>query len=164
MMRAIPLMFLAWPAAAQDVVFDAFATESCLATDAPAESCVGLAADACMRATEGGDTTVGMGTCLAGEVAYWDDRLNAAYDALRVRTRVIDAESADYGHAGPSQSEALQAMQRAWIPFRDAACAYERSKWGGGSGQGPAGAACLLRQTARQALALEQDLSERQTQ
>ena len=164
MIRLFLLILLALPAMAQDVAFDTAATEACLATDAPAESCIGLAADACRRDTDGGDTTVGMGACLAAEVAYWDASLNAAYDALRVRTRAIDAESLDYGFEVPSQAEALQAMQRAWIPFRDAACDYERSKWGGGTGQGPAGAACLLRQTARQALALEDDLAERQSQ
>ena len=155
-------LLLALPAAAQDVAFDGAITEACLATDAPSESCIGLAAEACMRDTEGGESTVGMGACLAAEAAYWDGRLNAAYDALRVRTRAVDAETLDYGVVAPSQAEALQAMQRAWIPFRDAACDYERSKWGGGTGQGPASAACLLHQTAMRTLALEADLTERQ--
>ena len=153
---------LAWPAVAQDVTFDASVTEACLATDAPADTCIGLGAESCMRDTEGGESTVGMGACLAAEAAYWDVRLNAAYDALRVRTRAIDGETLDYGVVAPSQAEALQAMQRAWIPFRDAACDYERSKWGGGTGQGPASAACLLHQTAMRTLALEADLAERQ--
>ena len=50
---------------------------------------------------------------------------------------------------------ALRAMQRAWIGFRDATCDYERSLWGGGTGGGPATAACLMRMTGEQTLYLE---------
>ena len=46
-------------------------------------------------------------------------------------------------------------MQRAWIEYRDATCAYEAAQWGGGTGAGPAFAGCLMRLTAEQALYLE---------
>jgi uncharacterized protein YecT (DUF1311 family) len=55
-------------------------------------------------------------------------------------------------------------MQRAWIGYRDAACAYEESQWGGGTGGGPASVDCAMRLTARQALALEARLAQRQAQ
>ena len=45
-------------------------------------------------------------------------------------------------------------MQRSWIAFRDAACSYEASRWGGGSGAGPAATGCVMQLTARQALRL----------
>ena len=46
-------------------------------------------------------------------------------------------------------------MQRAWIRFRDAKCAYARSHWGGGTGAGPAGVECLMRETAEQTWYIE---------
>ena len=45
-------------------------------------------------------------------------------------------------------------MRRAWIAFRDAACNYEATRWGGGTGAGPAAADCVMKLTARQALHL----------
>ena len=50
-------------------------------------------------------------------------------------------------------------MQRAWIGYRDAACAYEASQWGGGTGAGPAAVGCMMTLTGRQALALEEKLA-----
>ena len=54
-----------------------------------------------------------------------------------------------------SVAEALRAMQRAWIVYRDAACDYERAQWAGGTGGGPATAACLMQQTGVRTLELE---------
>ena len=55
-------------------------------------------------------------------------------------------------------------MQRAWIAYRDAACAYEASQWGGGTGAGPAATGCMMTLTGRQALALEERLASRRAQ
>ena len=49
-------------------------------------------------------------------------------------------------------------MQRKWIDFRDAACAFEASKWGGGTGGGPAATQCHLTLTAQQYLRLGADM------
>jgi uncharacterized protein YecT (DUF1311 family) len=149
-------------AQAQDVAFDIGPTESCLAaavSPAQAEDCVGVSASACME-TPGGSTTVGMGFCLEKEWLWWDGQLNRAYGDLMARHRKDDAEMVAVGAAVPSMADALKAMQRAWIPFRDAACDYERSQWGGGTGGGPASVGCLMVQTGRQALALQRRLLE----
>lgn len=148
---------LGGPAWAQaDLPFSPQATEMCLRQAAgPArEICVGLSAAACMETPEG-YTTVGMSTCLGREFAYWDTRLDAAYRSLLESDGRTDAEMADLGSAAPPLVPALREMQRAWIGFRDAACAYERAQWGGGTGGGPASAHCAMTITARQALALE---------
>ena len=105
-----------------------------------------------MENTPGGYSTVGMGGCLSYELDYWDGLLNANYQAALARARQADRDNAGYG---PSQEQALRTMQRAWIPFRDGTCDFERSQWGGGTGQGPAGAECLMRVTAQQALYLD---------
>ena len=150
----------AWPASAEDLRFSPEATETCLGRVPSREGCIGYAADEC-TGSPGGSTTVGMGYCYGQEFEYWDARLNAAYAALMAIERAQDAEIKELGSAAPSTAEALRAMQRAWIAYRDAACDYERSQWGGGTGGGPASAACMMGLTGSQALALEDRLEEK---
>lgn len=143
---------------AQDLSFSPAATETCLAGTMDADArhaCIGASANACMTDTPGGETTVGMGGCLARELEYWDGRLNAAYGSLRDKSKATDAEMAEIGATVPSLAGTLLAMQRAWITWRDATCDYERAQWGGGTGGGPATYACLMRLTGEQALYLE---------
>jgi uncharacterized protein YecT (DUF1311 family) len=164
-MRTVGAAMLAsaLPAAAQDLPFSAEPTETCLASAPSPEGCIGLAADACID-TPDGSTTVGMSYCLGRELEYWDGRLNAAYAELLRLEEAQDAEMKEIGASAPPTAEALRAMQRAWIGWRDAACAYERSQWGGGTGGGPATAGCLMRLTGEQALALEDRLQAKREQ
>ncbi|WPZ23273.1 lysozyme inhibitor LprI family protein [Sulfitobacter faviae] len=148
--------FLAGPVSAQDIVYSDAATADCLAgaeefTDQRA--CIGLSANLCMEGP-GGYSTVGMGGCLDAELTFWDGLLNENYRARMVQAKSADEENALYQPQLPSQAEALRDMQRAWITFRDAACDYERSQWGGGTGGGPATLACLMQMTGEQALRL----------
>lgn len=110
--------------------------------------CIGTSTDACMSDSPGGDTTVGMAGCFDRELQFWDARLNSTYRALRTQDEA----------ASPDMAAALMAMQRAWIPYRDARCDYARSLWGGGTGGGPATLACLMVTTAEQVLVLEQNI------
>lgn len=156
MMRLVSVLLVcAAPAFAQEVVFSPDATQSCLERDGAFEVCIGASADLCMEQSPGGSSTVGMGACLWAEYAYWDDRLNAVYSTVMQSKKAMDAELKDLGSSAPQQAPALREMQRAWVGFRDALCEYERSWWGGGTGGGPATAACLMRATAQQALYLE---------
>lgn len=165
----IALMLLAPAAKAQDVPdpvavaadpewppFDAKILEVCLGTrqGLEREACIGIAAGRCME-SEGGYSTVGMSYCLGQELDLWDARLNAAYGDVMAEAKRTDAEMAGLGSAAEQQEPLLQEMQRKWIGFRDAACGYERSRWGGGTGGGPASVNCSLTLTARQALWLE---------
>lgn len=152
------LLAVTGPAAAQDLNFSADETATCVAaagTQAEKRACAGTSANACMDSSDGGYSTVGMGGCLSMELDWWDARLNIAYATLMKREKADDAEFADQSDYIPSKSKALRAMQRAWIPFRDARCDYERSQWGGGTGGGPATVSCLLQATADQTLFLE---------
>ncbi|MCG6903206.1 MAG: DUF1311 domain-containing protein [Rhodobacter sp.] len=151
-------LVLGTPAGAQELVFNLYHTQSCLdaAPDPAAQrACIGASANACMSATGMGGTTIGMSGCIDRELGYWDGRLNDSYQRLRARER---SEDAGYGGAAGyvSQADALRDMQRAWIAFRDATCAYERAQWGGGTGGGPATVGCLMRMTGEQTLYLEQ--------
>lgn len=150
-------------AAAADPSFDPAATEACVAAAAAASpslsgtgvlDCVGKSAQACM-ATDGGDSTYGMSFCFEGEWKLWDKRLNEAYGKRLQEAKKTDAEMQSIKATVQSMEAALRQMQRAWIAFRDAACLYEASKWQGGTGAGPAATACLMQETARQALILE---------
>ena len=105
-----------------------------------------------------------MGFCIQSELAFWDTRLNAAYGALMDIEEAQDSEMRDLGAGITSMADALRAMQRAWIIYRDAACDYERSQWGGGTGGGPATAECMMRMTGLQALALETRLGWKRAQ
>lgn len=103
------------------------------------EQCMGLHAEACMEATDG-QTTYGMVTCLSEETAAWDDVLNREYKAL---SAALDEE----------QREALRDVQRIWIDFRDADCAFPHI-FVRGSLARPWGADCVLQHTARRAVEL----------
>lgn len=154
-------------ALAQETPFTPQATEACLAAateEGVKAACLGLSANACMAAQPGGPSTAGDGACYAAETAYWDRRLNADYAELLKLEEAQAAEDAAAPAPQASPVEALRTMERAWIAYRDAACAYEYSTWGGGTGGGPAQELCLLTLTGRQALDLELRLSELKVQ
>ena len=163
--------FLAEPAAADErpVSYDPGVLADCLsaaegATDEA--SCIGRGAQACMEKTDAGGSTVGMGFCLGAELKDWDVRLNQVYGVLRGREKAMDDEMASYKTQGtptvPQIAPALKTMQRAWIAYRDAACAYEVTHWGGGTGGGPAWSGCMMDLTARQAIALRARMETKQ--
>ncbi|WP_417599392.1 lysozyme inhibitor LprI family protein [Pararhodobacter oceanensis] len=139
-------------AQAQTVDFDPAVAQSCL-DRGDAGACIGLAADHCMLVTPGGGSTAGMGFCLRAELEWWDAALNTAYGQMVAQAQRIDAS--DSGTPGrPSDIEALRAMQRAWIAYRDASCSYEELQWWGGTGAHGAGLSCRLQLTAAQTLRL----------
>ena len=111
-----------------------------------------------MTNTPGGQSTAGMGGCLDAEWQWWDARLNTAYKDLMALHRAEDA--AAQGSFAPPLAPALRDMQRAWIAWRDARCGYDAAQWGGGTGAGPASAACLMETTAQQAIDLQTRLEE----
>lgn len=149
------LSLLAGPALADDApAIDSTRIEHCLAQGKGA-ACIGLAAEACMAATPGGGSTIGYAMCTGHELGWWDSELNRAYQARMAEAREIDTEPPPPGFLPrPSDVEALRAMQRAWIAFRDATCQFEELQFWGGTGMGGAGIACRLRLTATQALYL----------
>ncbi len=155
-MRALclTLLLMAQPVLAQDFSYDPAVLTACLSAqkDQP-DSCIGKASGLCMEG-EGGSSTVGMVSCLGAEADQWDEHLNAAYETVLAESERTDAEMKQLGSAADPEVPALHEMQRSWIAFRDAACSYEASRWGGGSGAGPAATGCVMQLTARQALRL----------
>lgn len=160
-------LFAAAPVLAQDSSepqFDAALVNTCLATAQARqaqdqqpdwESCVAVSADPCMQGAVG-SSTVGTSMCLSQEYDIWDAKLNEAYQAILSEAEATDKEMAELGSAAEKQVPYLRDMQRNWISFRDAACAFERSRWGGGTGGGPAAIECMMRLTAQQYFWLQQ--------
>ena len=142
---------LGTPALAQDLNFSEVHTEAFLQEaigPGDRHDCIGASANQCMAQSFGGESTVGMGGCLAREHDYWDGRLNETYQQLRAQHAQGDAAVVDN----------LRDMQRAWLTYRDARCDYEYAQWGGGTGGGPAILACQMQTTAEQVFVLEQNL------
>ncbi|MDW3222303.1 MAG: lysozyme inhibitor LprI family protein [Paracoccaceae bacterium] len=165
MIRILTIFMLMMPLqlAAQGIAYSDAQTQTCLDTlseGGAMTDCVGLSAGACMEANDAGYTTAGMGGCLSGELKLWDTLLNSEYQIVLKQAKDTDAEMKDLGATVPSITDALVAMQRAWIPFRDEACAYEHSLWGGGTGGGPATLQCLLELTAAQAERLSRRMGD----
>ena len=106
-----------------------------------AECCIGVVSTACIQA-EGNESTAVMLDCYGREANAWDARLNAAYKRA--------LKSGD----GADVAEGYRKTQRAWIAFRDAACAQPALVFKG-TMAGPMEAYCRLDMTARQALWLE---------
>jgi len=154
---ALMMLFPALPATAQNLQFSPAATEACIQATGDIwqqKACIGRSAQQCMDATPDGGTTVGMGGCLNFELEYWDAKLNQNYKAVMSKAKALDVENAAISDNIPKLARPLRDMQRAWIPFRDAACDFEMAQWGGGSGGGPALLSCLMRITGEQTLNL----------
>lgn len=157
------LAFVAFPAVAQELPFSPAATEACLAmAESPGArlDCVGASAEAC-RSRDGISSEFAIAVCYGAEADYWEARLNTAYRTLMALEYGATEERRTAGILAPDTALALQDMQRAWSPYRDAACWYEFATFGGEPGGGPANARCLMQVTARQAMALEAQLEGR---
>ncbi len=152
MTRFLVLILLAMPAAAQDFSIDRHLIDRCLAIQENPMNCVGRQADECVQRNGGGPNSV-LAACREAEAAAWDLTLNAEYRDLQRLAREREAE--DLGYAPQSLIIGLREMQRAWITYRDATCdnALALAK-PFGSAAGPAGAECLMVETARQFFAL----------
>lgn len=147
---------VAW--AQQDTVFSPGATLACLhqARDGrAAEGCAGLSANQCMLDTPQGDTTYGMSLCFSAEADWWASRMTDVYARRLAKDRALDAEMKAAGRTTGSAAQALKDMHTAWLVYRTARCAYEQAQWMGGTGGGPATAACDMVETARHVLILE---------
>lgn len=92
-----------------------------------------------------GGTTVAMVDCHAQEYALWDARLNRAYQRIMGASEIT-----------PAAKDQLREAQRAWIAYRDRACAARAGVESGGGTLGLViAAACRLEMTALRAHELE---------
>lgn len=144
----LALLMLAGPAAAGDPEgLDPAVFDQCLAqagTEGARIDCAGKGVASCKAFWAGrkhsfDDFTV-LSACTDDEQQLWGARLEASYKALIASTEA----------SHPEEVEAVRAMERAWIAFRDARCAAERGLFGHGTGGAIAVPECMLKETARQ--------------
>lgn len=158
MKAALVLCLLGSPAFATEHEVAAFGPILAACYEAASEpasrgACVGRMASVCME-QEGGQTTLGMSSCLSAEAEVWDDYLNAEYRATRDWMKAADAEEAGFFPEFAVRAEKLLEAQRAWIAFRDAECALDYAEWGAGSMRTIAYADCMLQMTAERTMEL----------
>jgi uncharacterized protein YecT (DUF1311 family) len=159
-MGVVLLMLLADPVAAQQRpdLQARRALANCLShVKGTGEACIGTVRDACQKGPEAG-SEVGNRNCIGLELEAWDERLNDAYKKILVG----DLSTQQAQRAGPSGelrtltgADILRDAQRAWIAFRDKKCDAARLPLEGGTGAMTLEATCLLTETARQALWIE---------
>ncbi|MBC2835264.1 lysozyme inhibitor LprI family protein [Paragemmobacter straminiformis] len=97
-------------------------------------------------------STLEMGTCLQAALEAADAELNDSYKAAIEGLAAGGTENAD------AVAEALRAAQRAWIGYRDLACASEAALYEGGSIAGVVRTGCLLRLTTERVTGLSEFL------
>lgn len=118
-----------------------------------ARACIGIGSQICQDQTEGGNSAMGQSFCQQSEAQAWDVLLNEAY-----RNAMDFAKGTDYDDRNSPEfarrEETLRAMQRAWIPFRDAKCDAEYAKWGSGSMRYIAASGCFMYTNAEQTIQL----------
>lgn len=151
----VAALMLAGPVLAQDeqVQYSDAPTADCLAAADTADAmraCVGLATAKCVDASDYGSTTIGMMECAEKETAFWDAKLNATYKELMARAEKFDAMNADDPRIVEKIADSLRAMQRAWIPYRDATCTFQYSLGMGGTIASTIASHCQLETTADQ--------------
>ena len=126
-MRALALLLVcAAPAFAQEV-----------APDRPQVDCLSEAL-----------TQAELNACASDTYDAADAELNEAYRLAITAAKAADQRRAVEGRAlDVTQEGLLREAQRAWITFRDAACAAEAMDMAGGTAQPMVGTLCLARVT-----------------
>ncbi len=135
--------------------------ETCLSSANDPMDCVGQQAGVCRDANDQDAVppTYAEIICVEIEVEWWDARLNEQYKALIKELKEADAERGTAaGQSDASMVESYRAMERVWIPFRDAWCDYEGDSVGSGDAAKYAEARCLMEFTARRTIEIEVEL------
>jgi uncharacterized protein YecT (DUF1311 family) len=113
-----------------------------------ASNCVGVVSTPCLQEDQNG-TTGNMAECVTREQRVWDERLNAAYKEW------VKGCPDKPGRKDDKSCAARRKLERAWIAYRDALCDLPFVEQGG-SFASVEYADCMLRETARQAIWIEQ--------
>ena len=113
-------------------------------------SCINYVTELCSFESDDGQSQLGLIDCADREVRVWEDRLNTTYEALMAK-------------ATPKLREGYRKMQRAWIAYRDARCAVEgAAETVNTDRKSNIIVSCMLDATSKQALILDNELSDLQ--
>lgn len=120
---------------------------------AEGETCIGVVEQPCLETPEG-QSTIGMKTCSNREALVWDERLNTAYQKLQKGG--LGQTEVERDGRKITGADVFRDVQRAWIAFRDKKCDAAGLPMEGGTGAGVLILGCVLRETAHQALWIEE--------
>lgn len=141
---------------ALDIVFEETHTKTCVMESESYDArfdCIGASANHCAESIFGGSSTPYVREqCFQAEYQYWNMRLSQSYKKLE--TEYHEQASA----SGPKYNTLivpLRYMQKTWISYRDANCAFHKAQTGQGSSADATLMECLMRMTAEQTLRLE---------
>jgi uncharacterized protein YecT (DUF1311 family) len=143
------IVVFAMPASARDQTMDVSGVmDACLSeatgvedTMSAQRQCIGKASAMCMKSNEA-RTTIGMTSCYAQELEWWDERLNREYKELK---RTLEKD----------EFAAIRDIQRKWIAFKDASCSYIGDhQFKGGSLARPVTVNCVMDVTAVRSIEL----------
>ncbi len=161
---AIAAAPLAAPLAAQEPGFSMEATDMCLVRvmeeGGDMRSCAGASAGRCIEALAPPRSATAADSCYRLELAAWQARLDDAYRQILEDAAARDREMEQRGLRAVPQVGIARRMQERWSEYRDAKCAYLFSTWEGHADGAPALGECLMRETAGQALFLQDFLQE----
>jgi uncharacterized protein YecT (DUF1311 family) len=146
---------LASPVAAE-VNYDPMVVEVCMSNfeaDQAQAKCIGWGTQACLNDLIA-NTPDTVAACTAAEAQDWDDRLNNLYATTILQQKIYEQVLQSRGHTGAVPEDLLRDMQRKWVTYRDAACAWDQLLWDQGQGDENAQAQCILQLTAQQFLFL----------
>lgn len=149
---ALVLAMLPGVAVAQTDWLYAPMVEACF--DSGETGCTGTAATMCMADEPGGDTMMGMTSCLMAEHEVWDKLMNKEYALVLDYAAEMDVSAQFEAPEYAVRADQVRTAQRAWVAFRDANCKMQYGLWGAGSMRHIAEAECLLTMTATQTRAL----------
>jgi len=138
---------------AQELTISVENIKHCLEANLDQASCIGAASARCIEVADGGGAVDGV--CYAAELAFWDDLLNNTYRDLIVEVQAFDVGAKETGYVPPIAESQLRAMQQAWIPYRDTRCSVIGLSYNGGTAARGGGTECQMRETAEQALVLQ---------
>jgi uncharacterized protein YecT (DUF1311 family) len=127
----------------KEVGMKRFVLANCLVAVAAAASAQGTSESYAACIEKSGGTTSIMQDCIAKELAAQDKRLNTAYAALLTSKALPEKRKAQ-----------LRDVQRKWMAFRDANCAYYNDPDGGTAARLAANE-CVLTHTTERAAELE---------
>lgn len=152
-LAAMAVMFAAAAQAGHSSGFDPAAIDQCLA-DAPDAICADAGMEACRAYVQDNHPDVApvdrdLG-CVDASRQAWDAHLGRVYDRVVGLSAAQDADT----------EQALRQMERDWITFRDARCAFDRLAFGGGTGGAVEQPRCLRDETARHAALLSRYATE----
>ncbi len=168
-MKQLPAVSLAAaiaaaPLAAQEPSFSMEATDMCLVRmleeGGDMRSCAGASAGRCIEALAPPRSASVTDRCYRLELAAWQARLDDAYRQILEDAAARDREMEQRGLRAVPQAGIARRMQERWVEYRDAKCAYLFAIWEGHADGAPALGECLMRETASQALFLQDFLQE----